>query len=376
MPKIQDTEKKKGCIYLRGRIWWIKYYQRGKAIFESTKSSDRHVASKLLLQREIEAEHERLPNFKAERIKWDELAEDFLRDFRINGQKSIESALNSVNMLKPHFSGRKAICISTDLINKYVDKRRNKGMKNATINRELSALKRMFNLGAQQDPPKVLRVPYISKLKEDNVREGFFSTDEFLALRAALPEHLRPVVTLGFYTGMRKAEILGLRWGQMDFSEGVIRLSQKDTKTRKARIIPMNDEVFGMLIAQKRNRDLKFPDMLFVFYTPKGQPIESFQKAWATACSKVGLSGRLFHDFRRTGVRNMIRAGVPEAVAMAISGHRTRSVFDRYNIIDEADLKLAARRIEAYTKAKIEAESPFKELDELEEKAVMGRERQ
>jgi integrase len=130
----------------------------------------------------------------------------------------------------------------------------------------------------------------------------------------------------------------------------------------------MNDEVFRLLAAQKRDRDQRFPDMPFVFYTPKGEPIEDFRRAWATACEKAKIPGRLFHDFRRTGVRNMIRAGVPDVVAMAISGHKTRSVFDRYNIVNVDDRKLATQKTEAYIKAMEEA-NPFKELEEMGRKA-------
>ena len=363
-------KEKNGCIYKRGNIWWVKFYQRGKAIYESTKSTERRDAEKLLLQREIEADQDKLPNFKAERTKWDDLAEDYLREYRIEGFRSLRRAKQHVENLKPYFGGFKAHDITTTVINKFIDRQKEAGLSNATINRQLSALRRMFNLGAKQTPPKVLRIPHIKMLPEDNVREGFFEHDEFVALRGALPEHLRPVVTLAYYTGMRKAEILGLKWDQVDLREGIIRLSQRDTKTRQARSVPMNDEVWGFLVARKRDRDLKSPDMPFVFYTPEGEPIESFRKVWITACKKAGLEGKLFHDFRRTGVRNMVRSGVPEVVAMAISGHRTRSVFDRYNIVSEADLKLAARRVETYTKARMEAESPFRELEELEEKAV------
>jgi len=362
---MTSKKDKKGCIYLRGSIYWIKFYLRGKAIYESSKSSERRVAEKLLLQREIEADQDKLPNFQAERTKWDDLAEDYLRSYKIEGFRSLRRAKQHVENLRPHFRGYKAHDITTSTINDFIDKQQGKGMSNATINRQLSALRRMFNCGIKQTPPKVLRIPYIKMLPEDNVREGFFEHDEFLALRGALSEHLKTVVTLAYYTGMRKSEILGLRWNQVDMTEGLIRLSQKDTKTKKARIIPMNDEVWSLFVAQKRERDLEFPDMPFVFFTPKGEPIESFRKAWTTACKNVGIKGKLFHDFRRTGVRNMVRSGVPEVVAMAISGHRTRSVFDRYNIVSEDDLKLAAKRVENYTRAKMEAENPYQELEEI-----------
>src|SRR4030067_2296072 len=120
----------------------------------------------------------------------------------------------------------KAHDITSNHINKFIDKQKDAELANGTINRQLSALRRMFNIGAKQTPPTVLRIPHVKMLKEDNVREGFFEHGEFMALRAALPVHLKAVVTLAFYTGMRKAEILGLKWDQIDFKEGTIRLSQ------------------------------------------------------------------------------------------------------------------------------------------------------
>jgi integrase len=104
--------------------------------------------------------------------------------------------------------------------------------------------------------------------------------------------------------------------------------------------------VFALLRAQRMMRDDKHPDNPFVF-TLDGKPFQDFRKSWKKACSSVGLEGRLFHDLRRTAVRNMIRAGVPEVVAMRISGHKTRSVFDRYNIVNEDDLRAAATQVEA-----------------------------
>jgi hypothetical protein len=112
-----------------------------------------------------------------------------------------------------------------------------------------------------------------------------------------------------------------------------------------------------MLEAQKRTRDAEFPHCEFVF-SRDGRPIRNFRKSWDQACIQArlvtssGAASRMFHDLRRTGVRNLIRAGVPEKTAMAISGHKTRSVFDRYNIVSEGDLKDAAERLAAYLSAK------------------------
>lgn len=98
--------------------------------------------------------------------------------------------------------------VTTDVIKKYIERRLSSGLNNATVNRELSAIKRTFNLGAQCTPPKVSAVRYIPMLKENNVRKGFIEHNEFLALREALPEYLKPVFSFGYFSGWRKTEIL------------------------------------------------------------------------------------------------------------------------------------------------------------------------
>lgn len=180
-------------------------------------------------------------------------------------------------------------------------------------------------------------------LKEAAPRKGFFEYAEFQRLRQELPEYLRPVATMGYYTGMRLGEILTICWDSVDLKGGEIRLNAGETKNDESRTIPLLSELREMLKIERE----KNPDAEFVFIRSH-QPIGSFYKAWKSACDRAKLPGLLFHDFRRTGVRNLVRAGVPERVAMAISGHKTQAVFKRYNIVSGRDLKDAATKLESY----------------------------
>jgi integrase len=339
-PKWKDKD---GTVR-ESAVWWIKYYRAGKPYRESTKSMKEADAKRLLKKREGEISEGKLPGIYFDRVRFDELAEDYLTDYKVNQRKSLWRAKISVNRLKGHFEGIRATDITTSRMKEYVVVRLEEGAENSTINRELAALKRMFSLGAKQTPPKVGQVPYFGKLKESNVRKGFFEHGEYLNVLGALPSYLKPVLTFAYHTGWRKGEILNLTWDRVDLKAGTVRLEAGETKNDAARNLVLNAELRVLLKAQLAARHLGCP---YVFHH-EGERIKDFRGAWKAACKGAKVQGKLFHDLRRTGVRNNVRAGIPERVAMMISGHKSRSVFDRYNIVDQRDLEEAAARQDAY----------------------------
>lgn len=337
-------------MYKRKNSWYSDFWHEGKRYIKNHGKVTKTMANTLETEFRGEVTSGKyIQGVNFNKVKFDELAEDFLRDYRINERKSLNRAIKSVEYLKTQFKGCRVPNITSSEIENYIDQRLKEKAANGTVNRELSALKRILNLGARQTPPKVNRVPYIAMLKENNVRKGFFEYAEFLALRDNMPERLKGLCTFAYKTGWRVSEITGLTWGNIDRSNGIVRLEPGETKNDDGRTVYLDDELKEVFNHQWEMRKLAQKLLPHVFLNQDGtDKVKRFDKSFKSACKDAGIGNKYFHDFRRTAVRNMVRSGIPERVAMMISGHKTRSVFDRYNIGNDADLRQAATMQEAY----------------------------
>jgi hypothetical protein len=172
---------KMGSIYLRGETLWIKYYRLGKPYRESAGTKKETEAKRLLKLREGQVEEGKFPGLQVNRTRIDNLTDGFLLDYRINDKKSIKRAELSIKHLKEFFGNCKASDITTNRIKEYITTKQAGDMSNASINRDLAALKRMFSLAIRQTPPIVASMPYIPMLKENNVRTGFYTYEEYVS---------------------------------------------------------------------------------------------------------------------------------------------------------------------------------------------------
>ena len=286
----------------------------------------------------------------------------YLVDYKNRSDKDSSRLIIGWNHLKDRFAKMRVQDVTTAEINKYIAGRRGEGMSNGTINREVALLRAMFNLGTKQTPIMVDRIPaFPTRLIEPPPRKGFVRDKEYAVLAANAKDlWLRALIAAAYSFGFRKGELLNLRVRQVDLLERLIQLEEGSTKNDEARKVYMTEEVFQLL--QECVRGKKPND--FVFTRDGGGRVVDPREEWYSLCVSSGLGqwipakrkngeefkayrGLNLHDFRRSAIRNMTRRGVNDTTAMKISGHKTRSVFMRYNIVDERDLAEAARKIEA-----------------------------
>lgn len=219
----------------------------------------------------------------------------------------------------------------------------------STARNELNVLKHGMKLAVAKD--LLTKVPTFPTLTPTNVRTGFFERHELDAILAELPELVRPLALFMYWTGWRRNEVLSRGWPHVDLKAGVIRLEPGETKNGKGRDFPfaLVPELKAVIERQRAYTDAverRTGQIVPVVFHREGRPIKSFRSAWRAASRRSGIT-RIPHDFRRTAVRNLVRAGVSQKVAMELTGHLTPSVFDRYNITDDRDRREAVAKLAA-----------------------------
>jgi integrase len=378
-----------GRIFLRGSKLWCSYYVDGIEHRESTKTDDPIKAEKYLRARlkEVHA-HELDPtkpfiSQRDRRRKIDDLMDGLKADFEIRAKWNPQVRTN-IEHVRSAFGTIRAMNLTKEDVDDYISQRLAAGYANASINRTTQLLKQGFVL-AELPAPKIRRLE-----ERDNKRRGFFTEQDVRRVLSNLSTELADFVLFAWLTGMRKGEIASLRWEDVDGNELVLR--GENAKNGEERVIPFEGELADLIERRKRARQFKLNGMMmlsaFIFHR-RGERICEFRKSWARACCMAGLgkmvcptcrdgvdakhkcekcgvtwayeklkyTGKIIHDFRRTAVRDMVRAGVPETVAMSISGHKTRSIFDRYNITDKRDQREALRATQLYRQRQAEQQT-------------------
>lgn len=341
-----------GQIRKRGGVYWIRYYRNGQRIEESARTSKHEEARDLLRDREGEISKGVPITARSTRLTFDDAAKDVVTDYTVNGKRSKAELERRITLhLQPYFGGRRLSTITTADLRTFTARRLEVKASPAEINRELAIVRRAFRLAVADDKYHG-RVPKTPMLQEHNTRTGFFDDAMFASVLDKLPAALQPVVTFAYITGWRiQSEILPLEWRQVDRKAEEARLEPGTTKNQAGRVFPFTDALRVLMDEQWRQHETlqKQGTICRFVFQRNGRRIKSFRGAWANACIDAGYPGKIPHDFRRSAVRNMERAGLSRSVAMQLTGHKTEAVYRRYAITSEADLREGVDRLNGVT---------------------------
>jgi integrase len=334
-----------GRSYQRGSIWWIRYWHRGREYRESSESAREGDAIRLLKHRLKEIGRGRFVGPAEDKVLFTELLDALEVDYRNNGRRSTPTLLGRLKPLRAAFALDRAVDVTEGRIARYkadrlaAETKRETPVAPATLNRELAALKRAFRLAVEQK--RLTVAPTIKLLAEHNARQGFLEPKTFEAVVAKLPGDLRDFARFAYLTGWRKGELTTLAWSDVDRATARIRLRHEHSKNHETRVLVLADELAAIIErrwqARRFGKDRRARLAELVFHR-HGRAVANIKRPWKEACQAAGVAGTLFHDLRRSAVRNMDRARVTQSVAMAITGHKTTSIYRRYRIVDEADI--------------------------------------
>ena len=236
-------------------IWWIAYYHNGEELRESSDSREEKEAIKLL-KRRVQDLGRGIVGTKEERVTFEELVEDLRNDYKVNEKRSLDSIELSIRHLSEFFAGDKARHITTDRVRQYIAKRQGEGAANASINRELSALKRAFSLAIQAG--NLFHRPYIPMLEENNARQGFLDHGGFLSVaETSFPITSRIQLSFLYLSGWRSGEMKSLEW--RDVGADAIRLRAENSKNKKQRVLPLRGELAEIVQASEGRQEAGMP---------------------------------------------------------------------------------------------------------------------
>lgn len=346
-----------GRIFLRGENYWMAFFVDGVEYREACKDAQgNHVRDAKLAQKCLRARikeknaHEigarKFTPPTTNRLTVRELLDALKADFQLRGVLSNQTSSHLARALAD-FGEYRATQLTAEEVDRYIEKRIADKDAPATINRTTQLLSQALRLAAKRG--HLSYIPHVRKLSEaGNARSGFLTEKEVQAVIQNLPADIQDFVRFGFIAGMRKNEICSLTWSDVDGDALVLR--GENSKNGEARIIPIVGELASLLERRRKARLVNGVLTNYIFHRD-GERVGEFRKSWKTACKRAGVVGKIFHDLRRSAVRNMTQAGIPQNVAMKISGHKTDAMFRRYNIVATDDLRAALEKTELYRAA-------------------------
>jgi integrase len=330
-------------------IFHMAFYHRGKEHRLSTGTTSEVLARKLLKKRLGELGRGRfIPN--EEKLTFEDLCKFVRDDYAVNDNRSTATLNFNIKHLEGVFKFDRAVDIEPHRVLAYQKTRLGEGAARRTVNLEVATLSRMLTLAV--DLKKLSWRPKFKLLDGEKVREGFLQHGDFLALVENLPEYLKDFVQFLYYGGWRKGAARNLQWKDIDLETKTARLAIKSSKNKEPWILPLAGTLWEIIERRLEERRL---DCLYVFHYRNGKKIGDFRKKWVKACVAAGLTSTIPHDLRRCAARNLSLSGVKEQLAMRITGHKTNSMYRRYRIVDEDELRQAQEQQQAFLKSQTAA---------------------
>lgn len=346
-----------GSVYSRRGHWWIKYRWRGREVRQSVArlldmapdQVTEKMARRVLEGRLREVGAGRYVGPKEERLTVAELLDQYVADLRLRDTKAPEVVERRCRPVKAALGHLRAVDLTTSILKGYVADRLALGFKPGTVSMgEIAAVRAAFRMAKRED--RLHELPHFPTVKVRNARQGFVEPEDFERIAARMPQLYRDVATFAYLTVRRiEDEVLQLPWAWVDLRSGEIRWP--DTKNDEALALPIMAQVREILERRRKARLIGSRLSEWVFHARRPTPLSpsSFGEVFRAAAAAAGFPGLMPHDLRRSGLRNLMRSkGVTETVAMSISGHRSRSVFDRYNITSLEDQRRALSAVEQY----------------------------
>lgn len=335
-------------LYLRGGIWHMTIGVHGKTTRKTTGT--KNLAEARAYRRAYVEKLVRAKGKSGHRLTITDGVDGIvIKTYRVAGKlASAERASDALKHIQRHFGAkRKMATIAHEDLLHYVESRRGEGAKLGTIAYELQTLRRAFKLAALN---YALPVPTFPSIDPQNARQGFLEEYEVRKILDLLPEPTRLLVRFLSISGWRSSEAKNLTWDRVDWRNGEVVLYKGQTKNDEGRVLPFDEmpELRAVLArclelrvqAERLNNHTR--PVLHVFHR-EGRPIKHFIAAFKSAAKAIGRPGAVPHDLRRSVVRQLVWARVPHQVAKAITGHKSDTVFRRYDIVDRTALKAGMR---------------------------------
>jgi integrase len=342
-------------LYRRGEVWWMTYVTPDGKRHQASTGQHYHEDAKGVRNRLVGDLASGRPVALPGKTTLAQLGELIVADYKTRKQRSVGRVKGALKPLTAYFGRQRVASISWGDTVKYRQHRQAEGLGIASINYELAILRRMLRLGAKDG--KLAAVPLVETPDPKNARSGFFERADFEAVAKKLPEAYGAVARFAYLTGWRvRSEVLGLRWDQVDFAAGTVTIPPHVTKNGEPKLFPFDGlpELADLLRGRRAATNAVIAETgkrVPVVFHDGGHPIpyKKLLKAWHAAGTAAEVEGRFLHDFRRTAARNLRRAGVDEGTIMKLCGWQTRKMFDRYNIIDERDLRAGVQKLAGVT---------------------------